>query len=148
MTAKDYLEQYKEADRLAKRLEAEYMKELEMIDAVRSTADLDGLPHGTGIKKSVEDRAVRLADKAAEWKMAELDALHIRQEIFETINRVGGEESEVLFERYINLLKWRAVCVQVHWSWSKVDALHKSGLEKISQLIQKKQESAQRVVLL
>lgn len=75
MTAKEYLEQYKEADRLAKRLEAEYMREREMIDAVRSTADLDGLPHGNGIKKPVEDRAIRLADRAAEWKMAELDAL-------------------------------------------------------------------------
>ena len=148
MTAKEYLEQYKEADRLAKRLKAEYMREREMIDAVRSTADLDGLPHGNGIKKPVEDRAIRLADRAAEWKMAELDALHIRQEIFETINRVGGDEADVLFERYINLRKWRDICVHVHWSWSKVDTLHKSGLEKISQIITKKQESAQRVVLL
>lgn len=135
MTAREYLEQYKEADNLAKRLEAEYMKEREMIDAVRSTADLDGLPHGNGIKKPVEDRAVRLADKFAEWKIAELDALHIRQEIFETINKVGGDEADVLYERYINLQKWRDICVTVHWSWSKVDMLHRAGLEKVSRLI-------------
>lgn len=135
MTAKQYLEQYAEADRLAKRLESEYMKEREMIDAVRSTADLDGLPHGNGIKKPVEDRAIRLSDKFAEWKFAELDALHIRQEIFETINKVGGDEADVLYERYINLQKWRDICVTVHWSWSKVDSLHKSGLEAISKLI-------------
>ena len=135
MTAKEYLEQYAEAQRLAKRLEAEYMKERELIDAVRSTADLDGMPHGNGIRKPVEDMAVRLADKAAEWKLAQLDAILIRQRIFERINRVGGEEADVLFERYINLKKWRDVCRTVHWSWSKVDQLHKRGLEKISKLI-------------
>lgn len=135
MTAREYLEQYKEADRRARRLEAEYLKEREMIDAVRSTADIDGLPRGNGIRKPVEDRAVRLSDKAAEWKIAELDALHVRQEIFDTILKVGGDEADVLIERYVNLKRWREICVVVHWSWSKVDQLHKAGLEKIAALI-------------
>lgn len=135
MTAKEYLEQYKDADKYAKRLKAEYEKELEMIDAVRSTADIDGLPHGNGIRKPVEDRAIRLADKAAEWKIAELDALHLRQEIFKTINRVGGDESEVLYQRYILLKTWSEVCVFVHWSWYKVRQLHDAGLEIVSEII-------------
>lgn len=135
MTAKEYLEQYKEADRIVRRLEAEYKKEREMIDAVRSTADIDGLPHGNGIKKPVEDRAVRLADKAAEWKIAQLDALHIRQEIFNTIMSIGGDEADVLVERYIELKTWTEVCVSVHWSWFKVRELHERGLDKLSDKI-------------
>lgn len=135
MTAKDYLNQYREADRRARRLESEYLKEREMIDAVRSTADIDGLPHGNGIKKPVEDRAVRLADKAAEWKIAQLDALHIRQEIFGTIIGIGGDEADVLIERYIELKTWSGVCSSVHWSWSKVRDIHRSGLDKVSRII-------------
>lgn len=135
MTAREYLQQYRDADRLAKRLEREYTKEREMIDAVRSTADIDGLPHGNGIKKPVEDRAVRLADKAAEWKIAQLDALHVRQEIFETINKVGGDEAEVLVARYVDLLTWKEVERAVGWSWPKVRDFHRSGLKKIETLL-------------
>lgn len=140
MTAREYLNQYRDACRAAKRLRQEYEREYELIDAVRSTADIDGLPRGNGVSKIVEERAVRLADKAAEWKIAELDALHLRQKVFEMAMSVGGDESEVLIERYINLRTWREVCVTVHWSWSKVDSLHKNGLVKVEEKI--KQESA------
>ena len=136
MTAREYLLQYRDADRLAKRLEREYMKEREMIDAVRSTADIDGLPHGNGIRKPVEDRAVRLADKAAAWKIAQLDALQIRQQIFETINKVTGDASDVLFERYINGKTWREVERAVHWSRYKVYLLHEDGLSQVEKQIQ------------
>lgn len=136
MTAREYLLQYRDADRLARRLEREYLKEREMIDAVRSTADIDGLPHGNGIRKPVEDRAVRLADKAAAWKIAQLDALQIRQQIFETINNVKGDASDVLFERYINGKKWREVERAVHWSRYKVYLLHEDGLSQVEKQIQ------------
>lgn len=135
MTAREYLNQYKEADRIARRLGTEYEKERELLDAIRSTADIDGLPHGNGIKKPVEDKAVRLADKMAEWKMAELDALHIRQEIFETIHNVGGDAAEVLFARYVKLMTWTEVCVCVHWSWYKVRNLHEQGLARVEELL-------------
>lgn len=136
MTAREYLLQYRDAERVAKRLEREYMREREMIDAVRSTADLDGLPHGNGIRKPVEDRAVRLADKAAAWKIAQLDALQIRQQVFEAINKVNGDASDVLFERYINGKTWREVENSVHWSRYKVYLLHEDGLLQIEKQIQ------------
>lgn len=135
MTAREYLNQYRAADRLASRLRAEYERELELIDTVRSTADIDGLPRGNGINKRVEDRAIRLADKAAEWKIAELDALHVRQEVFETVNSIGGDEADVLIERYIKLKTWTEVCLAVHWSWYKVQGLHRDGIEKLEKII-------------
>lgn len=135
MTAREYLEQYRDADRLARRLEREYMKEREMIDAVRSTADIDGLPHGNGIRKPVEDRAVRLADKAAEWKIAQLEALHVRQEIYGTILKVKGDAADVLVARYVDLLTWKEVERAVGWSWPKVREFHREGLERISEII-------------
>ncbi len=135
MTAREYLNQYREADRNARRLRREYERELELIDAVKSTADIDGLPRARQLSKVVEDRAVRLADKAAEWKIAELDALHLRQETFETIVSVGGVEADVLVERYINLKTWKEVCVSVNWSWPKVRDFHREGLNRLSEKI-------------
>ena len=135
MTAKEYLEQYKEADKIARRLKAEYEKELLKIDAVRSVSDIDGMPHGNGINKTVEDKAIRLADKAAAWREAELDAIRIRQEVFDLIWDIPGVEGDILYERYVSLLRWTDVCHIVHLSWESVRKHHKTALEIIDQKI-------------
>ena len=83
MTAKEYLRQYEELNKRALRLKHEYETELEKIDAIGSTLGGEpGMPHGTGISRKTEDKAIRLADKAMKWKEAELDAIAKRQEIF------------------------------------------------------------------
>lgn len=135
MTAKEYLKRYEEARRQERRLRSEYAKEMELIDSVRSTLGGDGMPHGSGISKRVEDMAIRLSDKAAQWKMAELDAIRIRQEVFETISKVPGIEGEVLFERYVNLRKWEEICVELHYSWHGIHAAHRRALKIVDDLI-------------
>lgn len=127
MNARDYLLQYQEATRKAALLRNEYNKELELIDAVRSPLGGDGLPHGSGIKKTVEDRAIRLADKAAALRDAEFEALKIRQEVFNTILKIGGLERDVLIERYIHLRTWDGVCKAVNYSWPPVRAAWHRG---------------------
>lgn len=129
MNAKEYLRQYEELNRRALRLKHEYETELDKIDAIGSTlAGEPGMPHGTGISRRTEDKAIRLADKAMAWKEAELDALGKRQEVFELIADIKGAEGEILYERYINLLKWEEVCVTVHLSWYSVHEHHKKAL--------------------
>lgn len=131
MTAKEFLRQYENKTRVANRCKAEYDAEVELIDAVRSTSNLDGMPRGNGIRKPVEDRAIRLADKAAAWKIAELDALEARQEVFNVINEVPDIEGDILYERYINLKHWEEVCVAVHLSWTQTHERHKRALRII-----------------
>ena len=131
MTAKEFLRQYENKTRAANRCKAEYDAEVELIDAVRSTSNLDGMPRGNGIRKPVEDRAIRLADKAAAWKIAELDALEARQEVFNVINEVPDIEGDILYERYINLKHWEEVCVAVHLSWTQTHERHKRALRII-----------------
>ena len=75
MTAKEYLKQYEYAQRRADIFREEYEAEILKVDAVRSLSDNDGMPHGSGISKPTEERAIRLADKAKKWRDAELDAL-------------------------------------------------------------------------
>lgn len=131
MKAIQFLRQYKEADRVVRRLRSEYEIECELIDAIRSTSDIDGMPHGNGIKKTVEDRAVRLADKAAELKIAELEALHQRQVVFDAIVNVKGVEGDILFMRYIELMTWRDVCQKIPMAWSNVRRHHMNALAEI-----------------
>ncbi len=125
MTAREYLEQYREAVRRAERYHEEYRTECILIDSVRSLSDNDGMPHGTHISNPTEEKAIRLADKALQWKFAELDAIAIRQEIFETVDCVPGLPGDVLYHRFVNLRKWEDVCDCVHYSWETVrDAWH------------------------
>ena len=137
MTAKEFLKQYEQADRKVKRLVREYEEERLMIDAVRSLSDNDGLPHGNGINKPVEDRAVRLADKAAALADARLEAVEIRQSVYDVIEMVGGKEADVLFYRYVMLNTWREIEETLFYSWTKIRNLHQSGLEKTSEIINK-----------
>lgn len=133
MTAKEYLKQYETATKRANRYKTEYEHESELVDSVRSTLGGDGQPHGTGVSKAVENRAIRLSDKFLKWKMAELDAIEKRQEVFDMICDIDGNEGDVLYQRYIMLHKWEEVCVEVHLSWRQTHRVHRKALEIIEQ---------------
>lgn len=128
MTAERYLRQYKHAWDVIRRCEEELEQERMLIDTVRSPSDNDGMPHGSGISKPTEEKALRLADKAASWKEAELDAIHARQEVFELINSIDGIEGEVLYERYVKLHKWEEICILLRYSWQGIHKVHKRAL--------------------
>ena len=131
MTAKEFLRQYEYAVKRIHRLEEEYEAETLLIDAVRSVSDNDGMPHGSGISKPTEEKAVRLADKKLRLVQARLDAIEIRQELFDVINEIDGIEGDVLYERYINLRKWEEICILVHYSWQGVHLVHRRALALI-----------------
>lgn len=134
MTAKEYLKQYEWAVKKAERYREEYKNEALLIDSVRSLSDNDGMPHGSGVSKPTEEKAIRLADKKLRLIQAELDAIEIRQQLFDLIDSIDGpgdellKIGEILYQRYINLLKWEEVCVVVHLSWRQVHRLHAKGL--------------------
>lgn len=137
MKAKEFLKQYEYAARRVQRLEKELNDERLMIDAVRSLSDNDGLPHGTGISKPVEERAIRLADKLAELEQARLDAIEIRREVFHVVQNVDGIPGDILFARYVQLMTWDEICKMVSYSWGSVHRYHRIGLEIVAGMINK-----------
>lgn len=128
MTAKEYLRQYEKAEHRARRYREEYENESLLIDAIRSLSNNDGMPHGSGISKPTEEKALRLADKRLRLIDAEVEAMKIRQELFDFIDRIDGVEGDVLFERYINLRKWEEVCVVMNYSWNGIHKVHRRAL--------------------
>ena len=135
MTAIQFLEQYNEATRRIKQIERELEEEQLMIDSIRSVSDNDGMPHGSGISRPTEMKAIRLADKQLRLADAKLEAIRIRQEVFEVVMAVGGLESDVLLERYINLLTWENVCKAVVYTWPTVRAAWHRGLDMVEKII-------------
>ena len=135
-----FLRQYRNADKKVKQLEREIEKEQYLIDSIRSPLGSNGEPHGTGISKSVEIRAIRLADKRAEFEEAKANAVEIRQRIFETIMKVDGIEGELLFEYYVDYFDekkkkaktWEDVAEQIHVDARSVYRIKIRALKKLS----------------
>lgn len=136
MTAKQFLKQYEEAQRRALRYKTEYEAEQELIDNVRSTLGGDGMPHGSGVSRKVEDQAIRLNEKLLKWKYAELDAIQVRQEVFDVIRIVPGIEGDLLYERYIKLKSWEKVAEAIDKSekWCRT-RLHSNALQIVIKIL-------------
>lgn len=130
---REYLQMYREAARIAEKLHNEYKKEMDLIDAVRSPMGGDGQPKGGGISKEVEARALRLADKALAWQYAELDALVVRQEIFNMVISVPGDAGDVLHKRYIDLKTFPQIAEEMFVSERHAKRLEADGIEILSQ---------------
>ena len=135
MTAKEFLKQYEYADRRVKRLETELEDELKMLDAIRSASDNDGMPHGSGISKPTEDKALRLADKRLRLIDARLEAVEARQKVFDVINGIEGIEGDLLFERYVKLHKWEEICILLHYSWNGAHHVHRRALKIVEMVL-------------
>lgn len=138
MTAKEFLKQYEYAEKRAQRLREMYQTQHEKIDAISSTLGGDGMPHGSGISRKTEDKAIKLAEAALKWKEAELDALRVKGEVFELICGIPDIEGEVLHERYVNLHSWEEVCVIIHRSWTGTHKAHRRALAIVQDLLDKR----------
>ena len=134
MTGREYLEQYQHKELLLSRVREEYRKELDTIDSIRSALDNSGVPSGF-VSKTVEERAVRLAEKAHRLKVAEIEALKTRQKVFDIIAMVEGVRGQILYERYINLKKWEDVAETVCYEERQTRRLHDDALQIVEGII-------------
>lgn len=134
MDAREYLEQYKHKEILLSRIREEYREELDSISSIKSALDNRGIPSGQ-VSKTVERKAVRLAEKAERLKRAEVEALKTRQEIFDVIAKVEGVKGQILYERYINLKKWDDVAEAVCYEERHARRLHDDALRVVANVL-------------
>ena len=131
MTVIEFLKQYGIEQHKADRLLAEYNKERELIDSIKSPLGSDGEPHDSGTSRRTEDAAIRLSDKLYEYEAAKVDAIEKRQLVFNAIVDIPGIEGDVLYERYINLKSWPEVIKTIHCSKRAVFYYHSRALKKV-----------------
>lgn len=129
MKAKEFLNQYKKAMDLVYRCESEYKEAVENIDAIGSTLSGDGQPHGTGVSRKTEDKALDLVEAREKWAKAKRDAFNIRQEVVDLIIDIPDIEGKVLYERYINLLTWEQIAEKLYYSYTGIFYAHNRALD-------------------
>lgn len=132
LTVKEYLQQYRRAAEVVRRLEAEYHAEENLIGLIGSGVG-DGASRGSSVGHPTEEQAIRLAEKKESWRSAALDAIEIRQEVFNLIHDVPGEMGDVLIERYINCKSWTEVAASIPCSRSTAFNLHTQALRFLEQ---------------
>lgn len=135
LIAKEYMDQYGDACRRVRQCEEQYEREVLLIDAIRSTSENDGMPHGSNIGRPTEAKAIRLVDKGMNIFEAKCEALRIQREIFAVAYKVGGVEGDVLIERYVKLKGWDDVYKAVNYSESQTHRYHRAGLDKVADML-------------
>lgn len=133
MNAKEFLRQYKDAMDYAARCELEYQEAVENIDAIGSTLAGDGQPHGTGISRKTENKAIDLVETRDKWAKAKQDAFATRQEVVNMIIDIPDIEGQVLYERYINLLTWEQIAEKLYYSYTGIHYAHNRALNIVEE---------------
>lgn len=133
MTAREYLEQYRQAQRKADSLREEYEETREKIGNVHAPAFSEY--HHAGISKPTETLAEEVMAAGEIWKAAQLDALEIRQSVFWLIMALSGSENDVLYERYVNLRTWEAIKAATGYSHRAAYKIHRQALSAVQELL-------------
>lgn len=135
MTAKEYLRQYESIKRKIRILNDRIGSLENESDCVKSLSDNDGLPHGSNIGNPTADWAIRITDEKLKCIGLRQEAHEIGEEITNTILKVDGIEQEVLYLRYIKLMRWEDITYAIGYSWKQTHRFHGSGLKKIEKII-------------
>ncbi len=136
MTARDYLERYKQAQTRADRLKEDYQELVEKYDAVGGSTFTD-YQH-TGISKPTERKVERAMAAREKWAEAECSAIEIRQELFDLINKIEEPASTLLWQRYLNGLTWDKVAEYIDRGLTQTHRLHGKALQQLQDIIDSK----------
>lgn len=147
MTAKDYLNQYKNLTWEIERIERDIRDIESTLDSI--SINYNGMPHGSGISKKTENLAIKLStlkdDKIK--KLAKAKAK--REEIVKTIAAVKNPAlSKLLYDRYIEFMSWERIAEDIgdseFWPretlssfWTRTE-LHSRALDAVDKIIKKR----------
>ena len=147
MTAKDYLNQYKNLTWEIERIEREIR---DITDAIDSMAvNYDGMPRGSGISKKTEDIAIKLSSLESDKRKRMSKAWNKREEITRTIAAVKNPAlSKLLSDRYIEFMSWERIAEDIgdseFWPrdslsafWARTE-MHSRALEAVDKIINKR----------
>ena len=133
MTARDYLEKYKEAQHRADLLREKYDAIIGTFDAAGST-DYIGVRRA-GINKPTERKVERAAAALEKWRRAQLDALEIRQDTYALLEALPCHECDVMVRRYVWLETWPQIEQGTGYTHSAVFRIHRRALQLVQEYI-------------
>lgn len=135
MTAKEYLQQYRDAVRKVSAAQ-DHLDELRAM-ATRITPNYsseNGGTHQTGDKLGAAVARIVDAESRVSDELEYLEATE--REVIRVINGVqNGTLSTLLYERYINGKTWEQIAVQLNYSWRQTCRLHGAALQAVKDAI-------------
>ena len=126
---KEYLRGYEKAVRQMER-SALRISEIRLSKACPSVVN-NGMPH-THNNADLSSYAAVLDQEEKQYIEYRNQRIRKCNEITEKIERLENEdEKDVLFFRYIQLMKWEAICNEMQCSWRKIHRMHSKALNNI-----------------
>ena len=122
-----YLRGYERAIREMKRSDERILEML--INRICPSVIADGMPHASG-GSDLSGYAARLDEEERKYQKARYLRIKRCKEISDKIERlVDEDEKDVLFFRYIKLMKWEDIAVQLGFSWQHTHKIHARALK-------------------
>lgn len=130
MDAKELLKQFHTYKQRAEMFKEEYEQEIELIDSIRSSANIDGLPRQKFINRDTESKAIRLTEKLEKMQNAIVDAIEIRQKVFDIVSEIPDVYGIILCKRYIQGMQWNEIADDMNYCEEHLrGAMHKKALK-------------------
>ena len=131
MTKKEYLLQYKDAQREVDRLINERARWIAR--ATKVTPTYTGMPHGGSGEDRMQDAVERLSEVEKELDKKIDRLVDLRQEVEAAIHTVGNSRLEtVLKYRYINDMTFEQIAVKMNYCYKQICRMHGDALQKMS----------------
>lgn len=136
MTAKEYLQQYRDAVRSAEAAQS-HLEELRAM-ATRITPKYGGEgggTHQTGDKLGDAVARILEAESRVSDQIELLEATE--REVITTINDVGdGTLRDLLYERYINGKTWEQIAVKLNYCYRQITRMHGVALSIVKHVLE------------
>lgn len=138
MNCKEYLSQMWELRKTARRLE----EKIQMMEAqaTRVTASLTGMPRGTGSGDGVTvlDALLDVKDLYAQALARTYEKQKELEDFIDAMPHYLPKEKMVLRLRYLDLLSWEQIMLELDYSARRVHQLHRIGLDAARELYYKR----------
>lgn len=127
---KEYLNQYRNANRKYRLLlEQERGLRLEMQGA--KPVEYSDMPKGNG-QMDLSAAMAKLDELLSKIEKNKAEMLDIRIDIESRIaDMPDGLQGRVLYLRYICLMNWEDICVEIGYSWKQTHRLHSKALKNL-----------------
>jgi hypothetical protein len=134
MTAKEYLSR---AYNLRRSIATQEIRLEELrTQAEHITADINGMPRGSGQSSPVERIAVQIADLSMELELDWLDLIQYQEDISKTINAVSDPIlNQILSLRYLSYKPWSEIADTLHYTIGHTFKLHRKALGKVDVIL-------------
>lgn len=129
---KKYLNRYRESGRKIINLQEE-LQALREVEQSAKIQQLSDMPKGSGRQQDIAVVLIGIEKLQKRIDDEIVRQIKIRLEIENVLLGVkDAQEAKVLRLRYIELLKWEEICVQMNYSWKGIHKVHGRALKNLN----------------